>query len=95
MLRILALIYIFKCPRKAVLDGPLFQKTVLVAVYDLQNNFLQPISQEFSDDFKTSIKKSDGSEVINSLWCGNFGNESNITIINALKIESSIKELIT
>ena len=95
LLRVLALIYIFKCPRKTVLDGPLFQKTVLVAVYDLQDNFLQPISEEFCDDFKTTVKKSDWSEVINSLRCSNFGDESNITIINALKIESSIKELIT
>lgn len=63
-------------------------------MYDLQNNFLQPISQEFSDDFKTAVKKSDGSEVINSLRCRNFGNESNIAIINALKIEPSLKELI-
>ena len=50
-LRGMTLMDIFKGPRQAVLDGPPLNEAVLVLVDDLKNDFLQPISQDFRDDF--------------------------------------------
>ena len=53
--RSLALVYVLKRPCKAILDGPLFQKPILVTVYNFQNDFLKPIGEEFCNDFETAI----------------------------------------
>ena len=49
--RALTLVYVLICPSKAILYSPPLNEAVLVLVDDLKNDFLQPISQDFRDDF--------------------------------------------
>ena len=65
-LRGLALMYIFKGPSKAVFNCSPFNETILVFVDDFKDDFLQPISQDFRDEFQATVKQSDWSVVIRS-----------------------------
>ena len=58
--------YVFKRPGQAVLDRSPLQKTVLVPMYDFENQLLQMVSQQFSYQFQATIEQRDGSEIIGS-----------------------------
>ena len=48
-LEFLTLIYIFERPRQTVLDGPSFEKSVLITVNQLKDNPLEAVSKQFRD----------------------------------------------
>ena len=52
----LALINIFKCPRKAILDRSPLDKSVLISMDYLQNNFLEAVGKDFGDYLETTIE---------------------------------------
>ena len=48
---------IFESPRETVLDGPPFKKAILIPVDDLEDDFLQMISQDFRDNFEAAVEQ--------------------------------------
>ena len=89
----LTLVNIFKAPRQTILDRPPLNETVLVLVDDLKDMFLQPISQDFRDDFQETVKQSDWSVVVRSFRGGNFGYQSNVALTDAGDVKSSRMEI--
>ena len=52
----LALVNVLKCPRKTILYRSPTDESILVTVDNLQNDFLETVSQEFGNELKTAIK---------------------------------------
>ena len=76
----------FVRPRNAVLNRAAFQKSILISVYNFENNSLQTVSEELGQDFKAAVQQGDWSIVVSSFWRLNFRDESYKTCIQALKI---------
>ena len=89
----LTLVDIFKTPRQTILDRPPLNETVLVPVDDLKDNFLQPMSQDFHEDFQATVKQSDWSVVIRSFGGGDLGDQSNVSLTDAGDVKSSRMEI--
>jgi hypothetical protein len=60
----LALVDVFESPSKVIMDGPTAKKSILVTMHNLENNFLQPVGQDFCDHFQAAIKKCNGPKII-------------------------------
>ena len=60
----LTLMYIFEGPSQAIMDGSAMQEALLIFMHQLKNNALETISQNLSDHLQTTVKESDGPEVV-------------------------------
>ena len=52
----MTLMDILEGPSQAILNGPAFEKTVLVAVDQIQDDLLQTICQEFGDQLEAIVQ---------------------------------------
>ena len=72
-------------PKNAVLDGSVMKKTILILVNKQQNNSLQSVSKDFSDEIEYRVEQRNGPEITWFAWILDFGNESNVGGVNAFQ----------
>jgi hypothetical protein len=87
-------IEVFKCPSNAILNISPFDETVLILVQCRDNNLLQSIFHELSDELQWQADQRDVSEIIHSKRVTCFWNESDKSSVNGFQIQLFIIEVI-
>ena len=60
------------------MDGSFFKKTILVDVHQLEDYFLQPICQQFSDELETTVEERNLPKLICCQRCASSVNKSDV-----------------
>ena len=71
-LRLMTLMYVLKGPGNAVLNCSTPNETILIDMDEFQDDELQPICKEFSQELDAAVQKGNWSEIIDRLWSAGF-----------------------
>ena len=77
------------------MDGSATYESILVAMDDLKNDFLESIGKDFGDQLETTVKERDGSIIIDSLRGIFLRYQGDESIVETLQIEVARMKFIT